>query len=263
MHAILSKLIRSIRNAWLPIAALLLFFVLWEGFVRILKVPRYILPAFSSVLAQFGDNFPVIWHHFLATTAETLVGFAISAALAIPLSILVAFSRVMRQTLYPAAVTLEMVPKIAFAPIFVVWLGFHFSSKMVVVFLVCFFPILINAVFGFVSLNENLEYFSRSTGAGALRTFLKIRFPAALPQIFVGLKGAAINATVGATIAEWVGGNAGLGYFIAVASGKFRTDLALASILTLTALGLALYGIVALTEARLLSWHISQRRGGG
>ncbi|MGO9310008.1 MAG: ABC transporter permease [Spirochaetia bacterium] len=263
MHALFSKIGRSLRNAWLPIVALILFFVLWEAVVRVLKVPRYILPAFSSVLAQFADNAKLIWHHTTATAVETLVGFAISAALAIPLSIIVAFSRFMRLTLYPAAVTLEMVPKIAFAPIFVVWLGFHFSSKMVVVFLVCFFPILINAVFGFVSLNEYLEYFSQSTGAGPLRTFMRIRFPAALPQIFVGLKGAAINATVGATIAEWVGGNAGLGYFIAVASGTFRTDLALASILTLTALGLALYGLVALAEMRLLSWHISQRQGGG
>ena len=255
-----ARIVRLLRSSWLPVLALLVFFGVWEGVVRGFHVPRYILPAFSSVLEQLGGNLPAIVKHTLVTGLETLVGFALSAAIAIPLSIIVAFSRVLRQTLYPAAVTLEMVPKIAFAPIFVVWLGFQFASKMVVVFLVCFFPILINAVFGFVSLSEQLEYFSQTTGAGPLRMFWKIRFPAALPQIFIGLKGAAINATVGATIAEWVGGNAGLGYFITVATGRFRTDLALASILVLTALGLALYGLVALAEVRLLHWHISQRR---
>ncbi len=262
MHTMDSRFMRSVKGSWLPMLAVILFCALWEAAVRVLKIPRYILPAFSSVVTQLVTNIRVIGHHTLATAVETLVGFAISAALAIPLSILVAFSRFMRQTLYPAAVTLEMVPKIAFAPIFVVWLGFQFSSKMVVVFLVCFFPILINAVFGFLSLNEYLEFFSQSTGASPLRTFWKIRFPAALPQVFIGLKGAAINATVGATIAEWVGGNAGLGYYIAVSSGAFRTDLALASIIVLTALGLALYGLVALVEGRLLRWHISQRQEG-
>jgi len=257
----LKTLVRSIRTALLPVGALLLFLVLWEVLVRTLKVPRYILPAFSSVLQSLGTNLPALLKHTLVTAEETLCGFAISVLLGIPLAVVVAFSKFMRKTVYPAAVTLEMVPKIAFAPIFVVWLGFQFASKMVVVFLVCFFPILINAVFGFLSLEENLQRFSQSTGASPLRVFWKIRFPAALPEIFVGLKGAAINATVGATIAEWVGGNAGLGYAITSATGMFQTDLALASILVLTAVGLAMYGLVVILEARVLHWHISQRQG--
>ena len=249
-----------LKNATLPILTCLFFFALWEALVRLLNVPLYILPAPSVVFAEFGSKFGLIWQHTLVTAWETLIGFIIAVALGIPLSILVAFSEVLQRTLYPAAVTLEMVPKIAFAPIFVIWFGFSFASKMLVVFLVCFFPIMINGIFGFLSLSPELRQFSLSTGADAITTFWKIRLPAALPQLFVGLKGAAINATVGATIAEWIGGNAGLGYYIQVASGEFNMELALAAIFMLTALGLILYFLVIAAEIKLIPWHESQRR---
>lgn len=260
MEIVMTKIGSVLRNSWLPIATAVLIFALWEFIVKVFHVPQYILPPFSDVLLAFTENFPKIWQNTVFTAKEIFVGYVISSAIAIPLSIAVAFSQFLRKTFYPAAVTFEMIPKIAFAPIFVIWLGFEFSSKMVVVFLVCFFPILINSIFGFVSLSEELTYFAQSTGAGNLRTFWKIRLPAAAPQVFVGLKGAAVNATVGAIIAEWVGGSSGLGYYTQVASGDFRMDLALACIIMLTALGLTLYAIVLLFEKQVIYWHISQRR---
>jgi NitT/TauT family transport system permease protein len=153
------------------------------------------------------------------------------------------------------------VPKIVFAPIFVTWFGFGFLPKILIVFLVCFFPILLNGILAFTSLPVELERFCRSTGAGGWRTFRRMRLPAALPQLFVGLKGAAVNATVGATIAEWIGGDAGLGYYIQIAAGELRMDLAFAIIVMLAALGLLLFGLVALAERWLVPWHVSQRRG--
>lgn len=255
----MTKIGNALKNSWMPIATVLLIFVLWEFIVKVFHVPQYILPPFSDVLEELTENFPKIWQNTVYTAKEILVGYVISGAIAVPLSIITAFSWFLRKTLYPAAVTFEMVPKIAFAPIFVIWLGFGFSSKMVVVFLVCFFPILINSIFGFVSLSNELTYFAQSTGAGSMQIFWKIRLPAAAPQIFIGLKGAAINATVGAIIAEWVGGNLGLGYYIQVASGDFRMDLAIACIIMLTALGLLLYGIILLLEKQVLYWHISQQ----
>lgn len=234
-------------------------FLLWEGIVHFLRVPEYILVPPSAVFYQMQASFSKLLHHTMVTAVETFIGFGIALVFAVPIAILTAFSKFLRQTFYPLAVTLEMVPKIAFAPIFVIWLGFGFSSKMVVVFLVCFFPILINGIFGFTSLSTELRYLARSTGAGELRTFFKIRLPFAAPQLFIGFKGAAVNATIGATIAEWISGNAGLGYFINIMTGLFRMDLALAAILILTALGLILYGLVIFLEKRLLPWHISQR----
>jgi NitT/TauT family transport system permease protein len=248
-----------IGESYLPLLTGVFFFVLWEALIHMLKVPRYILPAPSAVFLEFGENFDLIWHHTLVTANETFVGYAIAIVLGIPLSILVAFSETLRRTVYAAAVTLGMVPTIAFAPLFVVWFGFAFISKMVVVFWVCFFPILINGIFGFISLSDELRHFSLSTGAGPVTTFWKIRLPAALPQVFVGLKGSAINATVGATIAEWIGGNAGLGYYIQVATGDFNMRLALAAIIMLTALGLLLYLLVILAEIKLIPWHESLR----
>ena len=153
-----------------------------------------------------------------------------------------------------------MVPKIAFAPLFVTWFGFGTTPKVIVVFLVCFFPILLNGILAFTSLPTELGRFALSTGAGVWRTFWYVRLPAALPQLFVGIKGAAVNATVGATISEWIGGDAGLGYYIQIATGDLRMDLAFAIIIVLAALGLLLFWVVTLVERWLVPWHISQRQ---
>ncbi|MCX8062228.1 MAG: ABC transporter permease [Anaerolineales bacterium] len=244
------------RNTILFVIGFLLF---WELAVIVFRIPRYILPSLSSIIRQFVRNFDLIWEYTLITGYETLVGFVIAVAIGVPLAMLTAFSRILRQTFYPFAVALEMVPKIAFAPLFVTWFGFGFIPKMIIVFLVCFFPILLNGILGFTSLSQEMVYFSRSTGASQLRMFWKIRLPAALPELFVGLKGAAVNATVGATISEWIGGDAGLGYYIQIATGQLRMDLAFAIIFMLTALGLLLFYIVQLVEKRMIPWHVSQR----
>ena len=152
-----------------------------------------------------------------------------------------------------------MVPKIAFAPLFVTWFGFGYLPKLIIVFLVCFFPILLNGILAFSSLPVELGRLCLSTGATPWRTFWHVRLPAALPQLFVGIKGAAVNATVGATISEWIGGDAGLGYYIQIATGDLRMDLAFAIIIVLALLGLALFGVVVLTERLLIPWHLSQR----
>lgn len=265
-------------------AALLL--LAWEGSVLFLDVPLYIAPAPSMIADQFGAKFfsnkcdigfylgmftgdntledfsdrcRGIFDSTLITGTETLAGFAVALSIGIPLSFLVAFSSFLRRTLYPLAVTMEMVPKLVFAPIFVTWFGFGFTPKVLIVFLVCFFPILLNGILAFTSLSVELTRFALSTGAGPLRTFFKVRLPAALPQVFVGIKGAAVNATVGATISEWIGGDAGLGYSIQIASGDLQMDLAFAIIIMLAMLGLVLFWCVILTERALIPWHVSQR----
>ena len=166
----------------------------------------------------------------------------------------------LRRTIYPFCVSIEMTPKIAFAPLFISWLGFGVLPKVIIVFLVCFFPIVLNAVLAFGSLSEELTGFLRATGANRLTAFLKVRLPAALPQCFVGFKYAAINATVGATIGEFIGSDQGLGFYIHIQTGNMRPDLAFAGIFLLTLLGLALFGVVTLAERLLIPWHISLRR---
>ena len=256
---IISGISNWLSNSWITLVSLVIFFILWEAIIKFFNVPRYIMPAPSRVIYQFFRYLPLIWEYTLVTGWETLAGFLVAVLLGVPMAMMVAFSKVLRQTLYPAAVALEMVPKIAFAPLFVTWFGFGITPKIIIVFLVCFFPILLNGILGFTSLSPELGYFSRSTGANPAIMFWKIRVPAALPELFVGLKGAAVNATVGATIAEWIGGDAGLGYFIQIASGDLRMDLAFAIIIMLAALGLVLFYIVLLVEKRVIPWHVSQR----
>lgn len=237
----------------------LAFLVFWEGSVRVFKIPRYIIPSLTSIVQEFFKHIDLIWEYTLVTGWETIVGYTIAVVIGVPLAMLVGFSKFLRQTLYPTAVALEMVPKIAFAPLFVVWFGFGFVPKMIIVFLVCFFPILLNGILGFTSLSPELGHFSRSTGASGWTMFWKIRLPAAMPELFVGLKGAAVNATVGATIAEWIGGDAGLGYYIQIATGQLRMALAFAIIFVLAAIGLLLFYVVVLVEKKLIPWHVSQR----
>ena len=231
----------------------------WEAAVRFFDIKAYILPTPSAMVVQFVRHFGRIFDYTLVTAFESLTGLALAILVGVPLALMVAFSPFLRRTLYPEAVTLEMVPKIALAPVFVTAFGFSIGPKIAMVFLVCFFPILLNGVLAFTSLSVELGRFCLSTGAGPLRTFFKVRLPAALPQLFVGLKGAAVNATVGATISEMLGGDAGLGYYIVIALGDVHADLAFAVIVVLAALGLAIFGAVILAERWLIPWHVSQR----
>src|SRR6516165_9403253 len=252
------------RHRWVALGGatamgVIVFLLLWELILNVLHVPRYVLPPPSAIFRQFQRHFSLIWRYTLVTEAEVLVGFAVAIALGVPLAAFIAFSRFLERTLYPSAVALEMVPKIAFAPIFVTWFGFGFAPKMIIVFMVCFFPILLNGMLAFRSLSTELIHFSRSTGADPWTMFWRIQVPAALPQVFVGLKGAATNATVGAVISEWIGGDAGLGYFLQIASGDLRTDLAFGIIFMLAGLGLLLFYTMTWVERLLIPWHISQR----
>jgi NitT/TauT family transport system permease protein len=259
-----ARLGRDWRAQWdafggTTVTSLIGFFLVWELVVDLFQVPRYIVPAPSAVSRQFVRQFPLIWKYTMVTGGETLIGYAIACTIGVPLAMWVAFSPFLERTLYPSAVALEMVPKIAFAPLFVTWFGFGLAPKMIIVFMVCFFPILLNGILAFRSLSMELIHFSRSTGAGPWTMFWRVRVPAALPQMFVGLKGAATNATVGAVISEWIGGDAGLGYYLQIASGDLRTDLSFAIIIVLAALGLSLFYAVTFLERRLIPWHISQR----
>lgn len=232
----------------------------WEISIGLFHVPRYILPRPSEIATAATADIPLLLRYSVVTATETVLGYAVAVVIALPLGLAIAFSPALRRTVYPTLVSLEMVPKIAFAPIFISWLGFGLLPKVIIVFLVCFFPIVLNAVAGFVSLPEELTRFTRATGAGVWRSFFKVRLPAALPQCFVGFKYAAMNASVGATIAEFIGSDQGLGFYIQISTGNMRPDLAFAAIFLLAGLGLGMFGLVTLAERLLIPWDISQRR---
>ena len=255
------RIARWISNSWMFIAFFAGCILFWQFAIDIFDIPRFILPKPTTIVEKgWADIDRLIFYTYI-TGSETVIGYAISVVLAVPLGLAIAFSSILRRTLYPLCVSIEMVPKIAFAPLFVSWLGFGLLPKVIIVILVCFFPIVLNAILAFGSLSEELTRFCRMTGAGWFKTFIKVRLPAAMPQCFVGFKYAAINATVGATIAEFIGSDQGLGFYIQIVTGNMRPDLAFAGIFFLTILGLAIFGCVTLAERLLIPWHISVRRG--
>jgi NitT/TauT family transport system permease protein len=252
--------VRWLSRSWLAILFFVLFFGFWELSIGLFEVPPYILNRPSEIVTRGWADIDRLLYYTYVTGLETIIGYAIAIVVAVPLGLAIAFSSFLRRTIYPFFVSVEMVPKIAFAPLFISWLGFGLLPKIIIVFLVCFFPIVLNAILAFGSLPEELTRFCRSTGAGWLKVFLKVRLPAALPQCFVGFKYAALNATVGATIAEFIGSDQGLGFYIQITTGNMRPDLAFAGIFLLTLLGLCLFGLVTLAERLLIPWHISVRR---
>jgi NitT/TauT family transport system permease protein len=251
---------RWLAQSWLAILFFVCFFVFWEFSIDLFKIPAYILNKPSEIVTRGWADVDRLLYYTAITGLEAIIGYAIAIALAVPLGLAIAFSSFLRRTIYPFFVSVEMVPKIAFAPLFISWLGFGLLPKVIIVFLVCFFPIVLNAILAFGSLPEELARFCRSTGADPLKVFWKVRLPAALPQCFVGFKYAALNATVGATIAEFIGSDQGLGFYIQITTGNMRPDLAFAGIFLLTMLGLCLFGMVTLAERLLIPWHISIRR---
>jgi NitT/TauT family transport system permease protein len=251
-----------LKGSWLFLAFFAGFFPFWEFAIDWFGVPRYILPKPSEIITKSAADFDRLLYYTYVTGLETVIGYVLAVVIALPLGLVIAFSSILRRTIYPFFVSIEMVPKIAFAPLFISWLGFGLLPNVIIVFLVCFFPIVLNAILAFGSLSEELTRFCRATGAGPLRTFFKVRLPAALPQCFVGFKYTAINATVGATIAEFIGSDEGLGFYIQIVTGNMRPDLAFAGIFLLTLLGLALFGLVTLAERLLIPWHVSQKRKG-
>jgi NitT/TauT family transport system permease protein len=250
----------AIWRSWPFLAFFVGFFLVWEYSVILFKVPGYILPTPSEIVRRGWADIPRLLDYTVITGVESVLGYLLAILVGVPVGIAIAFWTPLRRTVYPFFVSLEMVPKIAFAPLFIAWLGFGLLPKIIIVVLVCFFPVALNSIHAFGSLSDELTRFCRSTGAGRLRTFWKVRLPAALPQCFVGFKYAALNATVGATIAEFMGSDQGLGFYINIATGNMRPDLAFAGIFFLTLLGLALFGCVTLAEKLLIPWHISQRR---
>lgn len=235
-----------------PVLVLTFIVLFWQFASGLFNVPDYLLPKPSAIAKEFVLEIGTLWSHGLITLWEVLIGFAISVAIAIPLAILIVYSVAMERALYPLLVISQVIPKVSIAPLFVVWLGFGLYPKVIIVFLIAFFPIVIDTIVGLRSVEDDMIDLVRSMGAGPVKTFMKIRLPAALPNIFGGLKVAITLAVVGAVVAEFVGSDRGLGYLLLVATGQLNTELLFASIAFLSAMGMALFMVMEIGERLLL-----------
>jgi NitT/TauT family transport system permease protein len=252
--------LRASTRRW--IGALLMFlvlFVLWELVVKLLGIKEYLLPPPSKIWSEFLKRQTVVAGAAWTTTVEIVGGYLLAVVVSIPLAMSIAYSRWVENTVYPVIVFLQIIPKIAIAPLFIIWLGFGLLPKLLIVFLLCFFPIVVSSVAGFKSVDPDVMDFARSTGASASRMFFKIRLPQALPEIFTGLKiGAALSATA-AVVAEFVASDRGLGYLLQQYNGQLETPMVFAIIILLSIIGLAVYYFVELVERLVIPWHVAQR----
>ena len=253
-------MLRIISNKHTQTAAsFLVFFLLWELAVIALEIRSYILPAPSEIFQALLKYHAELLSALLFTVRSLLIGYLLAVAAGILLALPIAYSTFMQRSVYPLILFFQVIPKVALAPIFVIWFGFGLPPKIMIVFLLSFFPVVINGIVGLRSIDREVISLTRSTGAKPVDVFLKVRLPSALPTFFAGFKLAAISATIGAIIGEFIGSDSGLGYIILTANGDLQTDYSFAAITVLTALGLALYYTVEGLERVLIPWHVSQR----
>jgi NitT/TauT family transport system permease protein len=241
------------------LASFAIVFAVWELTVRLFAMPEYLLPGPAPVFTSLVQNIGTLAGQALWTAGTVLVGFVVAAAFAIPLAMLIVVSPVLERLLYPPMVATQSIPKIALAPLFIVWFGFGVAPKVAVAFLIAFFPIIIDTIVGLRSIDPAMIQLARSMGAPPHRIFLKLRLPHALPMIFGGLKVASSLAVVGALTGEFVGSDKGLGYLLVQASGNLNTALLFATLVILSAMAMAFFYLVEALERILIPWHASQR----
>ena len=208
---------------------------------------------------EFLKRYDTVMGGAWVTTQEIIAGYLLAIVVSIPLALAVAYSRFVENAIYPVVVFLQIIPKIAIAPLFIIWFGFGFTPKLLLVFLLSFFPIVVASIAGFKSVDPEIMDFARTTGAGSWKMFAKIRLPQALPDIFTGLKvGAALSATA-AVVAEFVASDRGLGYLLLQYNGNLDTPMVFAIIVLLSLIGLAVYYVVEIIERITIPWHVSQQ----
>ena len=247
----------------MPAAALVALLVLWEVAVRLFNVPTFVLPAPSLIARAAWEHRVYLPGHTWATLWETLAGFGLSIAVGTPVAVLLVYSSVLRDALYPMVVVTQAVPKVAIAPVLLLLLGAGEVSKVVVAFSVAFFPIVVDTATGLAATPPELLDLSRSYRASAFKTFVKVRFPTALPFFFSGLKVAVTLSVIGAVVGEFVGSDKGLGYVILSATSYWKSNLAFGAMGILALMAIVLFGLVELLERLVCPWNVDANERDG
>lgn len=248
------------QRAWpYPITAIVACVLVWHFGVVWFAVPSYLVPTPEAVVERLWDDRSFMLRHSAATLTTTLGGFLLSVAVGVPLGMVLVWSRLLERAIMPLLVVSQSFPKVAVAPLIVIWFGLGLFPKILIAFSVAFFPIVISTISGMKSVDTDLRDLARSMQATPIKTFAKIRLPFALPQIFSGIKVAVAFSTVGAVVGEWVGADAGLGYLLLWSNANLDTPLLFAVLVCLMLIGLILYYAIEWLEAYALPWHVSVR----
>jgi NitT/TauT family transport system permease protein len=234
----------------------LLFLLAWQFLPPALGVPSYIIPTVTDLVRELGrmiqrENLVV---HILSTATIATAGFVIGSFLGAAMGYILGMSVFIEKVLSPYILGLQIAPKVAFAPLFIMWLGYNAWPKLLVTILVVFFPILVNVLQSMKTVDRDLINLARAYSMSRLQIFWKIEVPASMPALMAGLRIGATLAVIGVTVGELVGGNTGLGYLITFGEGQANTAMVFNAIVLLTLIGIVLYGVVAMIETRVLHY---------
>lgn len=250
----------KIVGDWMyPVVALLAILVAWDLSIRIFEIKEFLLPSPAAVYNSLIVDWDELGPNAVVTLIEIMAGFSLSVVVGIGIALAIVSSRIIDKTAMPLIVGAQVIPKIAIAPLFVVWFGFGFTPKILVAFLIAVFPMIISGVVGLRSIDVNKLHLARSMGASSAQTFLKIRLPNAMPSLFGGLKLSITAAVIGAIVGEFIGADEGLGKVMMVANGELETALLFSGIALLSVIGVILFLIIDILERIVIRWHVSQR----
>ncbi|MEA1961842.1 MAG: ABC transporter permease [Bacillota bacterium] len=250
----MKKSINTLSKAY-PAIAFLLLLLIWELLVQLADVPAFILPPPSQVMIALIEGLPLLLNHTGATLMEAGLGFTLSILIAFLIGFLLDNIVWLRQTFYPLIIVSQTIPLITLALLFAIWFGFGIFPKILVVILVCFFPIVISLMSGLDSVDYDQIQLFRSMGAGKLEIFTMVKVPAAMPAFFSGVRISATYSIMAAIIGEWMGATKGLGYFMTIAQKSYRIDQVLAAVVLICLLSLLMVLLVDLLEYLLLPWN--------
>lgn len=245
----------AVSRAVSGLALTFIILALWELATAMFKINPYILPSPLAVFSTLVASMGFLKTHLLVTLVETILGFAIAVVVGIGLAMVLAHFRRLREASYPILMLIQTMPKVALAPVLLVWFGYGLLPKLAMTFLAAFFPIFINTMTGLTTIDEELLYLTRILGAKPSQVYRKVRLLNSLPYLFAGCKVGITLAVIGAVVAEFVSAEHGLGFIIVTAQGQFRTDLAFAAIFLLAAMGLVLFYLIEFLERVLTPWQ--------
>ena len=249
------KRLQNIAKRFLSVYFLLALLLLWEWSVGFFAVPAYRLPAPSLVVQTIVNRFPLLLQHARITLYEAVVGMIFAVLIALVLAIVIHKLKVVKKMLYPIFIISQTVPIIALAPLMMIWFGFGTLPKIIIVVLVCFFPIVINLAEGLEGVDSDLIDLMKVMGASPSRIFLSVELPSALPSAFAGLRIAATYSIMGAVIGEWLGGNFGLGVFMLRSLNSYNTPSLFAAIVLVVTLSIGMFKLVDGAAWLMMPWQ--------
>lgn len=241
------------------VAGIVVVIILWEITCRLLQVPAFLLPAPSAIVERLIAERQLLATHTIVTISEMLMGFALAVVVGATAAILVTTSDRVKDVAMPLIVITQLIPKIAIAPVILIWFGYGLSSKVVIAFLIAVFPIVIDMAAGLTMIERELVELLRSLGASRWKIFVKAQIPNSLPHLFSGMRVSITLAMIGAVVGEFVGGSEGLGYIIVVGTSELKTALVFAAIFVLTAAGFALFALIGWVERLVIPWSADER----